>query len=74
MAEPTIVSKVLLASIVDPKTGDVSLIKNHNMSDNTTVKWRRVIAKGDRAGLDEWAPELSRAERQEIIDKWRAIS
>lgn len=73
MTEPTIVSQVLLAAIVDPKTGDVSLIKNHNMSDNTTTKWRRVIMKGDAASLDSWAPELTRIERQAIIDKWIAI-
>lgn len=73
MLEPAIISKVLLAAIVDPKTGDVSLIKNHNMSDDTTVKWRRVIVKGDAAGLDTWAPELSAGERQAIIDKWAAI-
>ena len=74
MSAPTVVSQVLLATIVDPTTGNVEVIKNHNMSDNTTVKWRRVIAKGDTAGLDEWAPELSRTERRAIIDKWATIS
>jgi len=72
MAEPTVVSKVLLAAHVE-KDGSVSIIKNHNMSDNTTIKWRRVIGVGDIAGLDEWAPELSAAERQAILDKWATL-
>jgi len=72
MAEPTVVSKVLLAAVVE-KDGSVSIIKNHNLSDNTTVKWRRVIGPDDIAGLDEWVPELSERERQAIIDKWATL-